>query len=59
MAKQIVIFDDDKLNTQFREIIDNLDSNNFRENNPMIMSDSGKVFVLEVDDAGVLSIREV
>jgi len=59
MAKQIVIFDDDKLNTQFREIIDNLDSKNFRENNPMIMSDSGKVFVLEVDDAGVLSTREV
>ena len=59
MAKQIVVFDDANLNLQIREILDNLDPNNFKENNPMIMSDSGKMFVLEVDDSGNLSTKEV
>lgn len=59
MANQIVVFKDDDLNTQVKEILDNLSPENFRENNPMIRSDSGKLFVLEVDDSGNLSTREV
>lgn len=59
MANQIVVFDDDKLNTQFREVLDNLEPENFKANNPTIRSASGKLFVLQVDDAGNLSTREV
>ena len=60
MAKLIVVFDDDKLNTQFREIIDNLSPENFEYNNPTIRSTSGeKLFKLVVDDSGNLSTEEV
>jgi len=59
MAHKLITFDSEDLNIQFGELLNNLSPENFKENNPMVRSDSGKLFVIEVDDSGTLSTREV
>ena len=46
MSKQIATFEDNKLNSQFREILDNLEPENFIANNPTIRRDDGTLMVL-------------
>lgn len=59
MANLISIFEDDKLNMQFREVLDNLEPENFKANNPMIRRDDGQLMVLKCDNSNNLYLEEV
>lgn len=59
MSKQIATFEDPKLNSQIREILDNLEPENFIANNPTIRRDDGALMVLKCDNNNNLYVEEV